>query len=85
MGVIAEVKLTKVCFEGKFTAKFQSTTENVVQPFTGTRRTKNINKPMPRNRLATSEIVCGTIQRPKQLPVSICNGTNRLKHVNGER
>jgi hypothetical protein len=29
MGVIAEVKLTKVCFKGKFTAKIQSTAENV--------------------------------------------------------
>jgi hypothetical protein len=28
-GVIAGVKLTKVCFKGKFTAKFPSTAENV--------------------------------------------------------
>jgi hypothetical protein len=28
-GVIAEVKLTKVCFKGKLTAKVQSTAENV--------------------------------------------------------
>jgi hypothetical protein len=42
-------------------------------------------KPMPRNRLVTSEIACGTPYRPKQLPVSICTGKNHLKHVNGER
>jgi hypothetical protein len=28
-GVISGVKFTKVCFKGKFTAKFQSTAENV--------------------------------------------------------
>jgi hypothetical protein len=28
-GVITEVKLTKVCFKGNFTAEFQSTAENI--------------------------------------------------------
>jgi hypothetical protein len=49
-GVIAGVKLTKVCFKGKFTAKFEITAENVESLFNGTCQTKNIHRPPVENR-----------------------------------
>jgi hypothetical protein len=48
-GVIAEVKLTKACFKGKFTAKFLSTAEKVAELVNGTHQTKSINRPPIKN------------------------------------
>jgi hypothetical protein len=48
--VSAGVKLTKLCFKRKFTAKFQHTAENVKLLFNGTPQTKNIYRPPIENR-----------------------------------
>jgi hypothetical protein len=49
-GVISGINFTKVCFKGKFMAKFQSTVENVEYFFNSTRQTTNIKRPPIENR-----------------------------------
>jgi hypothetical protein len=44
------VKLIKVCFKGKFAAKFEITAENVESLFNGTCQTTNLHRPPIDNR-----------------------------------